>query len=162
MNKQEVYDFIKSKNIWYEITEHKAVFNMDELSEIEIPYPEYNAKNLFVRNDKKRNYYLITVKGNKRVDLKEFRNNNGTRPLSFASEQDLMSIMNLIAGSVTPLGLLNDKDLKVTFYLDKDFLNDKQIIGVHPNENTATLWLKVTDLIDIIKEHGNQVNIVKL
>ena len=162
MNKQEVYDFIKSKNIWYEITEHKAVFNMDELSEIEIPYPEYNAKNLFVRNDKKRNYYLITVKGNKRVDLKEFRNNNGTRPLSFASEQDLMGIMNLIAGSVTPLGLLNDKDLKVTLYLDKDFLKDKQIIGVHPNENTATLWLKVTDLIDIIKEHGNQVNIVKL
>ena len=162
MNKQEVYDFIKSKNIWYEITEHKAVFNMDELSEIEIPYPEYNAKNLFVRNDKKRNYYLITVKGNKRVDLKEFRNNNGTRPLSFASEQDLMSIMNLIAGSVTPLGLLNDRNLKVTFYLDKDFLKDKQIIGVHPNENTATLWLKVTDLIDIIKEHGNQVNIVEL
>ena len=162
MNKQEVYDFIKSKNIWYEITEHKAVFNMDELSEIEIPYPEYNAKNLFVRNDKKRNYYLITVKGNKRVDLKEFRNNNGTRPLSFASEQDLMSIMNLIAGSVTPLGLLNDKDLKVTFYLDKDFLKYKQIIGVHPNENTATLWLKVTDLIDIIKEHGNQVNIIEL
>ena len=162
MNKQEIYDFIKSKNIWHEITEHKAVFNMDESSEIEIPYPEYNAKNLFVRDDKKKNYYLITVKGNKRVDLKEFRNNNDTRPLSFASEQDLISIMNLIAGSVTPLGLLNDKDLKVIFYLDKDFLKDKQIIGIHPNENTATLWLKVTDLIDIIKEHGNQVNIVEL
>ena len=162
MNKQEIYDFIKNKNIWYEITEHKAVFNMDELSEIEIPYPEYDAKNLFVRDDKKRNYYLITVKGNKRVDLKEFRNDNNTRPLSFASEQDLMSIMNLIAGSVTPLGLLNDNELKVIFYLDKDFLNGKQIIGVHPNDNTATLWLKVTDLIDIIQEHGNQVNIVEL
>lgn len=162
MNKQEIYDFIKNKNIWYEITEHKAVFNMEELSEIEIPYPEYDAKNLFVRDDKKRNYYLITVNGNKRVDLKEFRNDNNTRPLSFASEQDLMSIMNLIAGSVTPLGLLNDNELKVLFYLDKDFLNGKQIIGVHPNDNTATLWLKVTDLIDIIKEHGNQVNVVKL
>ena len=162
MNKQEIYDFIESKNIWHEITEHKAVFNMDELSEIETPYPEYDAKNLFVRDDKKKNYYLITVKGNKRVDLKEFRNNNGTRPLSFASEQDLMGIMNLIAGSVTPLGLLNDKDLKVVFYLDKDFLKDKQIIGIHPNENTATLWLKVEDLIDIIKEHGNQVNVVEL
>ena len=162
MNKQEIYDFIRSKNIWYEITEHKAVFNMAELSEIEIPYPEYDAKNLFVRDDKKRNYYLITVKGNKRVDLKEFRNKNGTRPLSFASEQDLISIMNLIAGSVTPLGLLNDNELRVIFYLDKDFLNDKQIIGVHPNDNTATLWLKVTDLIDIIKEHGNQVNVVEL
>lgn len=162
MNKQEIYDFIKDKNIWHEITEHKAVFNMAELSQVEIPYPEYDAKNLFVRDDKKRNYYLITVKGDKRVDLKEFRKNNNTRPLSFASEQDLMSIMNLISGAVTPLGLLNDNELKVILYLDKEFLNDKQIIGVHPNDNTATLWLKVTDLIDIIKEYGNQVNIVEI
>lgn len=162
MNKQEIYDFIKDKNIWHEITEHKAVFNMAELAEIEVLYPEYDAKNLFVRDDKKRNYYLITVKENKRVDLKEFRKNNATRPLSFASEQDLMSIMNLIPGAVTPLGLLNDNELKVILYLDKEFLNDKQIIGVHPNDNTATLWLKVTDLIDIIKEHGNQVNIVEI
>ena len=161
MNKKEIYDFIKNKNIWYEITEHKAVFNMDELSEIEMPYKEYDAKNLFVCDDKK-NYYLITVKGNKRVDLKKFRKSNCTRRLSFASQQDLMSIMSLIAGSVTPLGLLNDKKSKVIFYLDKDFLNNKKIIGVHPNENTATLWLKVNDLIDIIKEHGNQVNIVDI
>ena len=162
MNKKEIYDFIKSKNIWYRITEHKAVFNMDELSEIEMPYPEYDAKNLFVRDDKKNNYYLITIKGNKRIDLKEFKTKNNTGRLSFASEQDLMSIMNLIAGSVTPLGLLNDTELKVIFYLDKDFLKDKKIIGVHPNDNTATLWLKVTDLIDIIKEHGNQVNVMEL
>lgn len=64
---------------------------------------------------------------------------NNTRPLSFASEQDLMNIMNLIKGSVTPLGLLNDNELKVIFYLDNDFLSGKQIIGVHPNDNTATL-----------------------
>ena len=132
---------------------------MDELSEIEILYPEYDAKNLFVRDDKKRNYYLITVRGNKRVDFKKIKNDNNTRPLSFASEEDLM---NLISGSVTPLGLLNDHELKVIFYLDKDFLNGKQIIGVHPNDNTATLWLKVTDLIDIIKEHGNKVKIIEL
>ena len=62
MDKQAIYDFIKNKNIWCEITEHKAVFNMEELSEIEVPYPEYDAKNLFIRDDKKRNYYLITVR----------------------------------------------------------------------------------------------------
>ena len=162
MNKQEIYDFIKSKNIWYEVTEHKAVFNMNELSEVEMPYPEYDAKNLFVRDDKKNNYYLITIKGNKKIDLKEFRTKNNTRSLSFASEQDLMSIMNLIAGSVTPLGLLNDKELKVIFYLDKDFLNNKQIIGVHPNDNTATVWLKTEDLIRIIEEHEHDVTLVSL
>lgn len=162
MNKQEIYDFIKSKNIWYEITEHKAVYNMEELKEVDIPYPEYDAKNLFVRDDKKRNYYLITVKGDKRIDLKEFRKKNNIRPLSFASEDDLLNIMNLRAGSVTPLGLLNDKENKVQFYIDKDFMKDKHIIGVHPNDNTATVWIKVEDLIDIIKENGNIVNVIEL
>ena len=103
MNKQEIYNFLKEKNIWHEITEHKAVYKMGELSQIEIPYPEENGKNIFVRDDKKRNYYLITVKGNKRVDLKKFREKNNTRSLSFASENDLTNIMNLIAGSVSPL-----------------------------------------------------------
>ena len=162
MNKQEIYEFLKSKNIWFEIAEHKAVFNMNELSEIEVPYPEYDAKNLFVRDDKKRNYYLITIKGNKKVDLKTFSNTNNTRHLSFASSEDLMSILYLIPGSVTPLGLLNDKNLKVKFYLDREFLENKKIIGVHPNENTATIYLKVEDLINIIKEHGNEINIVEL
>ena len=162
MHKQEIYTFLQQRNIWYEITEHEAVFNMEELSKIEVPYPESDAKNLFICDDKKNNYYLITVKGNKIVDLKKFRTKYNTRPLSFASEQDLMNIMNLTAGSVTPLGLLNDQDLKVTFYLDKDFLDNSQIIGVHPNDNTATVWLHVKDLLEIIKEHGNQVNIVEL
>ena len=55
-------------------------------------------KNLFVRDDKKRNYYLITVKGNKRADLKEFKIQNNLRPLSFASGQDLYNIMQLTPG----------------------------------------------------------------
>ena len=162
MNKEEIYSFIKSKNIWYEITEHKAVYNMEELTEIDIPYPEYNAKNLFVRDDKKRNYYLITVRGDKRVDLKEFKKRNGTRPLSFASENDLSAILHLLAGAVTPLGLLHDKEHKDQFFIDKDFMKDRHIIGVHPNDNTATVWLKVEDLINIIKKHGNEVIIAEL
>lgn len=162
MNKEKIYKLIKEKGYWHEITEHKAVFTMDEVNDIYVPYPEYDAKNLFVRDDKKRNYYLITVKGNKKVDLKEFRKNNNTRPLSFASENDLMTILNLIPGSVTPLGLLNDQELKVSFYLDKEFLTGKEIIGVHPNDNTATIWLKVEDLITLIKDHGNEVTIINL
>ena len=162
MNKQEVYDYLKEKNIWHEITEHRAGYNMDELSQVDIPYPEANGKNLFLRDDKKRNYYIITVKGDKRVDLKEFRKKNNTRPLSFASEDDLMNIMNLIPGSVTPLGVLNNKETKVKVFIDEDFVKSPGLIGIHPNDNTATVWLKTEDLIDIIKEHGNQVNLVKI
>ena len=88
MTKEEVYDFIKHKNIWYEITEHKRVFTMDELDNIVLPYPASDAKNLFIRDDKKKNYYLITVSGKKKVDLSVFREKYNTRRLSFASEKD--------------------------------------------------------------------------
>ncbi len=54
MNKNEIYDYLKRKNIWHEITEHKAVYNMAELSEIDIPYPECDAKNLFSYHSKRR------------------------------------------------------------------------------------------------------------
>lgn len=162
MTKEEVYDFIKHKNIWYEITEHKRVFTMDELDNIVLPYPEADAKNLFIRDDKKRNYYLITVSGKKKVDLNVFREKYNTRRLSFASEKDLMEILKLIPGSVTPLGLLNDKENLVKYYLDSYFINKCDIIGMHPCDNSATLWLKTTDLINILKENGTIVNIVDL
>ena len=161
MGKKEILELIKSRNIWYEITEHQAVFNMDDLRQVYLPYPNDDAKNLFVRDDKKQNYYLISVKGDKRVDLKAFKSKYGTRRLSFASANDLMIILKLSPGSVSPFGLLNDQDLKATFYLDEDFTKDQSIIGVHPNDNTATLWLKVEDLIEIIEEHGNEINYFK-
>lgn len=121
MTKQEVYDFLKARKIWHEITEHPPVYDMAGLAQIPIPYPEADAKNLFVRDDKKRDYYLITVKGDKRVDLKEFRRNNQTRALSFATAQELMSILGLSPGSVTPLGLLHDPTGKVHFYIGRRF-----------------------------------------
>ena len=160
MNKEEVYAYLNFKGVQYEITEHKAVYNMAELSGIELPYPEADAKNLFVRDDKKRQYYLITVKGDKRVDLKAFRKANGTRPLTFASEEDLFFILKLKPGSVTPLGLLNDETRKVIFYPDKELAGG--LIGCHPNDNTATVWMKTDDLITLIKEHGNPVFPVEL
>ena len=88
-----------------------------------------------MRDDKKRNYYLITVKGDKRVDLKKFQKKHGTRRLSFASADDLMAIMGLIPGAVTPLGVLNDEERRVEVCLDRDFLAEPGKIGVHPNDN---------------------------
>ena len=104
MNKAEVYQYLSERKIAYEVTEHKAVFNMEELDSVQLPYPEWDAKNLFVRDDKKRNYYLITVKGDKRVDLKEFHRRHGLRALTFASAEDLLAIMELIPGAVTRWG----------------------------------------------------------
>ena len=157
MNKQQIYDYLQENSIWHEITEHKAVYNMAELAEVPCPYPEADAKNLFVRDDKKQNYYLITVKGEKRVNLKAFRKAQGTRNLSFASAEDLMERLGLIPGAVTPLGVLNDETRSVKVFLDRDFLQEPGLVGVHPNDNTATVWLKTEDLIRIIREPGTEV-----
>lgn len=157
MNKQEIYKLLEEKNISYEVTEHIPIFTMEEASSIELPYPSNVAKNLFVRDDKKRNYYLISTKGNRTINLKEFQKEQGTRALSFASENDLMKYLQLTKGSVTPFGLLNDAECKVHFYIGKEFMHE--IIGVHPNENDATIWIQTEDLISIIQDHGNKITI---
>ena len=159
MTKQDTYDYLTTYGIDFEVTEHPAVFNMAEVAEISLPHPEADAKNLFVRDDKKLHYYMITVQGDKRVDLKKFRKQDGLRNLSFASAEDLRSILDLIPGAVTPLGILNDQERRVELYLDAAF---SELIGVHPNDNTATVWMKTVDLIRIITEHGNKVRVVEI
>ena len=155
MTRLELLQLLDEKGIEYEITEHVPVFTIEEMFEAKLPFPEIIAKNLFIRDDKKRNYYLITVNEERKINLKEFQEQFGTRKLSFASENDLMSIMGLTKGSVTPFGLLNDDEKKVKFFIGEEFIHGK--LGIHPLENTATVWMKTTDLIEMIKEHGNSV-----
>ena len=162
MDKAQLCALLRARNIWYEVTEHKAVYNMEELREIPLPYPEGDAKNLFVRDDKKRNYYMITTHGETRVDLKMFRKAHGTRALTFASEADLRELLKITPGSVTPLALLNDHAHRVNLFLDLNLLNPHNIIGVHPLDNTATLWLKTSDLIALLEDFGCEVNVAEI
>ena len=129
------------------------------MEEISLPHHEADAKNLFIRDDKKRNYYLLTVKGDKRVNLAEFREQNDNRRLSFASPADLKEKLDLTPGSVTPLGLLNDQKHEASFYLD-EYFTDQLRIAVHPNDNTATIWLNPQDLLAVVKKQGNPIKVV--
>ena len=162
MNKQEIFDFVDKQEIWHEVTEHEAAFTMEEALNMEMPYPDREAKNLFVRDDKKQNYYLITVCGPKRVQLKEFKKAQGTRRLSFASAEDLKEMLDVLPGSVSPLGLLNNEECSVKLFLDEEFVQGSGIIGIHPNENTATIWMKTEDLLTMIRRHGNEAQVVEL
>ena len=162
LNKQAIYRLLDEESIWHEITEHPAAYNMADLAAIPLPYPSADAKNLFVRDEKKRDYYLITVKGSKRVDLKAFRQRHGTKALRFASAEELADILGLLPGHVTPLGLLNDEERRVKAYLDAAFLDPPGLVGVHPNENTATLFLRTGDLIAILRDHGTEVELTEL
>ena len=155
MNKAQTYQYLNDRGIRYEITEHPAVFNMAEVAELTLPYPEVNAKNLFVR-DKKKRFYMLTVRGDVRADLKAFRKMLGVTGLSFASVEELDSILKLYPGAVTPLGLLNDEEKRVTLYIDESFMSG--LIGLHPNDNTATIWMQATDLVKLLREDGHTVH----
>lgn len=159
MGKKETYRYLDSKGISYEVTEHKAVYNMEEAAAINLPYPESEAKNLFIR-DKSGVFCLITVKGDKRVDLNDFRRRAGLKRFRFASADDLKEMLGLEPGSVTPLGLLNDSECKVILYFDREFIGG--IIGIHPNDNTATVWMKTSGLLRIIKDHGTEVHVIDI
>lgn len=162
MNKQEIYDLLNRSGVTFEAVEHNAVCNMAQLSEIEMPWPEAEAKNLFVRDDKKQRYILITVKGEKRVDLKAFRRAHQMRPLSFATAEELMDKLGLIPGAVTPLGALNDQEGAVQVFIDRELSEESGLVAVHPNDNTATVLLKTEDLIRVLRENGHTVETTEL
>ena len=158
MNKEAVYALLRAQGIPFEVTEHGAVYTMAELKDVPLPYPEADAKNIFVRDDKKRQYYLLTGQGDKRVDLKAFRRAHGTRPLTCASAEELLSHLGLTPGAVSPMGLLNDASGTVAWYVDEALLAGRRI-GLHPNDNTATVWMPTQAMIDLARAHGNPVEV---
>ena len=149
-----IYDILRELNIRYEEIEHKAVYTIEEAMQEDIPskIEGIECKNLFVKS--KTRYYLIFLKAEKRADLKAIANLVGEAKLSFANEEELKNSLNLTIGSVTPLGLINDRDNLVTLLIDKELENQKVL--VHPNVNTKTVSIQLSDLIKLIEHIKHQ------
>ncbi|MGO5358500.1 prolyl-tRNA synthetase associated domain-containing protein [Anaerofustis sp. LCP19S3_F7] len=160
MNKQEIYEYLDKLNIKYEKYEHKRAYTIDEINELSIPNKEKIAKNLFLRDDKKLNYYLVTLPPNQKADLKKLRKEIGSRRLSFAMGNDVEEILNVSKGSVTPLAVINDKENKVISVFSKDLKNE--IVGIHPMENSASIFLSFEDIIKAIEKYQNRIIICNI
>ena len=158
-HKNEVYALLNDKGIPYEAVEHEAVFTMEEMERAGIYAYGCICKNLFLRDAKGRQHYLVTVPDERRVDLKWLSTALGSSKLSFASAERLDTYLKLPQGSVSPLGILNDESRSVIFAADAE-LASLPAIGVHPNDNTATVFLSFADLRRIIEAHGNSVVLI--
>ena len=154
-NMEKVLRILKERNISFRFQEHIPIYTIEEMLDLPMDGKEDVAKNLFLRDDKKRNYYLIVVREEKRVNLNELREKIQSRRLTFASEEDLDAIMGVIRGSVTPLGVLNDTQHIVQVYIDRSF--EHKTIGCHPNTNEATVWMSTDNLVELIASRGNPV-----
>ena len=154
-NKEQIVELLTQTGIQYTLVEHSAVYTIEEMLALHLPHFETVAKNLFVRDAKKRNYYLLVAPHDKQVKLTDFACRAGTTRLSFASQEDLQEILGLYSGAVSPFGILNDREHKVHIYMDSSFSGST--IGVHPNDNTATLYLQADDLMQLLRAQDNQV-----
>ena len=157
--KQEIKMFLEEKKIPFEWVEHKAVYTIEEMEELGLESMDEIAKNLFLRDQKGKRHFLVVVQGLKQVNLKELGEKLGTK-LSFASEERLEKYMGLKKGAVTPLGVLNDENHVVEVVFDRDLCHAKKV-GIHPNDNTATVWLSFKDLKKLIEKLGNNISYIK-
>lgn len=147
MKRNDVLALLDGEGIPYELAEHPAVYTIGEMEALGLPFQAQVAKNLFLREDR-------------RADLKALRQTLGSRPLTFASEADLQALLGLEKGAVTPFGLLNDADCRVRLLLDGAFRDGS--IAVHPNENTATVYLRTADLEELLRRRGGSVEYIEL
>ena len=154
--KTEIYNLLDQKGISYDKLEHAAVFTMEEMDAAHITDKGNVCKNLFLRDYKGNNHFLVTAPENKRVDLRALAETLESSKLSFGSPERLDKYLGVTQGSVSPLCILNDENAEVTVIFDED-LKSETAIGVHPCDNTATIWLSFTDLLKIIEDHGNKV-----
>lgn len=140
----------------YEIEEHPAVYTIEEMEALGICERGKVAKNLFLRNASGKVHYLVTLVKEKHADLAAIREKLGCSRLSFASEERLKKHLDLVPGEVGPLGVLNDQSAQVIFVLDRELLHEKRV-GMHPNDNTATIWIAMDEVERIVRAHGNPV-----
>ena len=119
------------------------------------------CKNLFLRDAKGRQHFLVVLPGDRQADLGALAAALGSSKLSFASEERLMKHLGLTKGSVTPLAVIQDPDHTVQVLLDES-LTGMDRLGVHPLVNTATLWISGADLLRFVRSCGNPVKIVSI
>ena len=158
--KKEIYSLLEAKGIAFEKLEHEAVYTMEDMDKARITAKGTVCKNLFLRDAKGKNHFLVTVPEEKRVDLKLLAEKIGSTKLSFASADRLAKYLCVEQGCVSPFGVLNDESRSVTVVLVQD-LQFNDTIGVHPNDNTASVWLDFKSLRQVIEEHGNKIMLVK-
>lgn len=160
-SKEKVLNRLDELNINYEIINHTPVYTIEEVVNLNLEEKGEIVKNLFLKNSNGKTHYLVVLEGNKKADLKAIRSQINSSALSFASEERLMKHLGLLKGAVTPLGVINDEDSSVKVVIDKD-LKNKKLIGVHPNVNTATIWIAYEDLEKFIRESNNEIFYVSI
>ncbi|NLM13194.1 MAG: prolyl-tRNA synthetase associated domain-containing protein [Epulopiscium sp.] len=156
-----VYKLLEELDIQYKKYEHAPAFTMEDINELDINIEGEYCKNLFLRNSKGNQHYLVIVSGSKTVDLKKLAREIPSTRLSFASDERLYKYLKLKPGSVSPFGLIHDNDQHVEIVIDQDIVG-LDLLCFHPNINTATVVISYDDFYKYLKSRGNKIHFVQI
>ena len=142
-----VYDLLDSLGISYQRVDHEPAMTIEACQDIDKLMGTHMCKNLFLCNRQETAFYLLLMPGDKKFKTKELSSQINTARLSFANEAHMEELLDITPGSVSVMGLMNDKERRVQLLIDEDVLGG-EYIGCHPCINTSSIRLKTKDLVE--------------
>lgn len=156
------YDLLDRLGVEYERIDHEPAMTMEDCKEVDQLLEAVICKNLFLCNRQKTAFYLLMIPDTKVFHTKDLSAQIGSARLSFAKPEYMEEFLDITPGSVSVMGLMNDKEHRVQLLIDEDVL-DSEYIGCHPCINTSSIRFKVKDLIEkVIPAMGHDFVKVKL
>ena len=140
------YDLLDSLEIPYQRVDHEVAMTMEACAEIDKILDATVCKNLFLCNRQKTNFYLLMMPGDKPFKTKDLSAQIGSSRLSFASAEDMERYLDITPGSVSVMGLMNDRENAVRLLIDRDVLKGT-LVGCHPCINTSSIRIPTEDLL---------------
>ncbi|HEX2939734.1 MAG TPA: prolyl-tRNA synthetase associated domain-containing protein [Rhodopila sp.] len=156
----ELFALLDSLGIEHSTVEHPPIFTVDEGRSWHDKIPGLHCKNLFIK-DRKDGIWLVVMPADKRADLGGLEKLLGAPRFSFARPELLAEVLALTPGSVTPFGLINDRQRRVTVILDQDML-DAMWMNVHPLHNAASTTVRSADLLRFVRVLGYKPIVIKV
>lgn len=142
-----VYDLLDKLEIPYHRVDHEVLMTVEECNGIDKLLGIEICKNLFLCNSQKTKFYMLMMPGNKKFDTKVVSKQIGSARLSFAKPEFMEKFLNITPGSVSVMGLMNDKEKQVQLLVDKDIV-ESEFLGCHPCINTSSLKIKTKDVFE--------------
>lgn len=151
----QVYEFLNNLGIGFINYEHDPTPTAEHVAILETEIRGKHCKNLFLKNSKADQLFMLIAPHDKPIDLKKTARLIGSTRLSFAEADKMWTYLKLLPGAVSPFGLIHDSEHFVKVLLDQEIMS-YDFINFHPNVNTATVSLSVADFTKYLDAIGNR------
>ena len=158
---QKVVDQLNELGIPFQIVEHEPVLTTEQADRFIEGIESVRTKTMFLTNKRKRNFYLVIIDDAKRLDMDVFKEIVEENRIKMASAETLNDKMMLLPGTVSPFGLLNNRDKDIQVYFDQEIVSEERMC-FHPNTNEKTIFVNTEDLFTFLIAIGYEPHVIEL